>query len=37
MIRKMAKQDIEIVVAIYQEGMNTGLSTFETIAPTPAK
>lgn len=33
----MAKQAIETVVAIYQEGMNSDLSTFETIAPTPAK
>ncbi len=37
MLRKMAKQAIETVVAIYQEGMNRGLSTFETIAPRPAK
>ena len=37
MIRKMAKQDIPTVVDIYQEGIDTGIATFETIAPTPAQ
>ncbi len=36
MIRKLAKKDISTVVDIYQEGIDTGIATFETIAPIPA-
>ena len=37
MIRKMLDQDLRAVVKIYQEGIDTGVATFETKAPTPAE
>lgn len=33
MIRTMVNNDLKEVIAIYQEGMNTGIATFETRAP----
>ena len=33
-IRKMAADDAETVLRIYQEGIDTGCATFETVAPT---
>ena len=37
MIRKMIELDIPAVVEIYQEGIDTGVATFETKARTPAE
>ncbi|EMR07186.1 Putative phosphinothricin acetyltransferase YwnH [Bhargavaea cecembensis DSE10] len=33
MIRKMTFEDLDEVLAIYQEGMDTGIATFETRVP----
>ncbi|MFW7188086.1 GNAT family N-acetyltransferase [Lysinibacillus sp. BNK-21] len=32
-IRKMEKKDLQEVLKIYKEGIETGMATFETIVP----
>ncbi|QTD42629.1 GNAT family N-acetyltransferase [Sporosarcina sp. Te-1] len=34
MIRKMESKDLTVVLEIYQQGMDTGMATFETHVPT---